>query len=129
MRFQQDTCQITLYLPKIHELPLSNIRKLFSMMLSEPWNNEQAITDTGPYLEAAVEDSKAAWGEASKSYQHGWRHIEKPIRRQTKQEIHAAAEIRANNEALIRAVKRTKAQYERWVKVLALWNDTKHKLN
>lgn len=38
--FQQDTCHITLYLPKLPDLPIKNIRKLFSMMLSEPWNNE-----------------------------------------------------------------------------------------
>lgn len=118
--FQQDTCHITLYLPKLPNLPAKNIRKLFSMMLSEPWNNKQAIADASAYFSTAVDDSKKAWAKASKEYQDGWR--------RTRKEIKAAAAIRANNEALIRAVKKSKAQHERWVKIQTLWNDTKHKM-
>lgn len=126
--FQQDTCHITLYLPKLPDLPIKNIRKLFSMMLSEPWNNEQAIADADAYFSTAVDDSKEAWAKASKEYQDGWRLVEKPIRRRTRKEIKAAATIRADNEALVRAVKQSKAQHERWVKIQTLWNDTKHQM-
>lgn len=126
--FQQDTYHITLYLPKLPNLPAKNIRKLFSMMLSEPWNNKQAIADADAYFSAAVDDSKEAWAKASKEYQNGWRLIETPTRRRTRQEIKAAAAIRANNEALVRTVKKSKAQHESWVKIQTLWNDTKHKM-
>lgn len=123
IHFQQDTCRIELYLDRLPTLPLKNIRKLFSMMLSEPWNNEQAIADADAYFSTAVDDSKEAWAKASKEYQDGWRLVEKPLRRRTRKEIKADAAIKANNEALARAVKQSKAQHERWVKIQSIWRD------
>ena len=125
--FRQGTCRITLYLPRLPDLPIKNIHKLFSMMLSEPWDNGQAIADAEAYFSAAVNDSKEALAKASKEYQNGWQPVEKPLRRRTRKEIKAAAAIRANNEALARALKQSKARHERWVKIQTLWIDMKHK--
>ena len=43
IRFQYDTARFELYLDKLTGLPAPNIRKLFKLMLSEPWNNQTAI--------------------------------------------------------------------------------------
>lgn len=127
--FQQDTRRITLYLSKLSGLPFKNIRKLFSMMLSEPWNNEAAISTTDQFLKDIVVDSKAEWADASRRYQNEWRLIEKPARRRTRAEISATAAIKSHNDELSRALKKAKTQHERWVNIQAIWNDTKHKMN
>lgn len=128
--FSQGRCQVTLLLPKIHELPVQNLRKLFAMMLSEPRNNQEAIQDTELFLENIVPDSKRAWHDASVRFQQEWRLIEKPVTaRRTKKDIERDSAIRAHNDVLTRAVKKAKRQYERWVKIQALWHGTKHKMN
>lgn len=127
--FRQDTCRITLSLPRLCEMPAKNLRKAFSMLLSEPWNNQEAIDGLQRFLPDMVVQAKADWEQASRNYQNGWRLIEPPTRRRTRKEVQADAAIRANNEALIRAVKKSKAHYERWVKIQQLWEDTKHRMN
>ena len=127
--FSQDTFHATIALSALLDLPVKNVRKIFSIMLWDDRVNEQAIQDTELYLENIVPDSKKAWDDASIRFQREWRQIEKPTRRRTKAEISKAAAIRAHNGELTRAVKKAKAQYEHWVKIQALWNDTKHKMN
>jgi SH3-like domain-containing protein len=121
--FCQDTCQITLYLPKLTEMPLKNYRKALNIMLSESWRNQEAINDLTAWFDQAVVDSKAAWHQASVDYQREWRIIDKPTRRRTKAEVRAAAKVKQHNEELTRACKRTKAQYERWVKYKSIWEE------
>lgn len=123
LTIRQDTCTIMLYLSKLTELPIKNIRKIFAMILSDPQTNEDAIHTLEHYLERAVTTSKASWDAASSAYQKEWRLVEKPLLRRTRKEIKTAATIRANNAALIRAVKQSKAQHERWVKIQSLWRD------
>lgn len=122
--FQQDTCHITLYLPKLPDLPIKNIRKLFSMMLSEPWNNEQAIRQMTLYLDAAVIESKEAWKQASIEYQNGWRNVfnKKSRLKEDRQKL------RENNR-LTAAVKRSKARHERWVKLQTCWAEAQPDAN
>jgi len=127
--FQFGDCHMALFLPRLCELSIKNLRKVFTMMLSEPWNNQEAMDCLQWFLPDAVTESKAAWDQASIDYQHGWKLIEKPLRRRTLKERQADAAIRANNEALLRAAKKSKALYERWVKIQQLWEDTKHQLN
>lgn len=66
--FRQDTCTVNLFLDKLCDLPLANVRKLYAMMLSEPDRNAAAIIALGEYFETAIADSKAAWALASKEY-------------------------------------------------------------
>lgn len=127
--FSQDTFHATIYLPGLLSLPIKNIRKIFSIMLWDDRENWQAIHDTGLYLEDIVPECKQAWDAASVRYQREWRLIEKPTRRRNRKEIERDAAIRAHNDELTRAVKRAKSQYEHWVKIQALWNDTKHQMN
>ena len=114
--FSQDAFHATILLPALIDFPMENLRKIFKLMLWDDRVNERAIQDTTLFLESIVPGSKAAWHAASVKYQQEWRLIEKPI-------------IRAHNNELTRTVKKAKSQYERWVKIQALWNDTKHKMN
>ncbi len=127
--FSQDTFHASIRLPGLLDLPIKNVRKIFSIMLWDDRGNQQAIQDTELYLESIVPESKQAWDAASVKYQREWRLIEKPTRRRNRKEIERDAAIRAHNDELTRAVKRAKSQYEHWVKIQALWNDTKHKMN
>lgn len=114
--FWQDTCTVNLFLDKLCDLPLANVRKLYAMMLSEPDRNAAAIIALGEYFETAIADSKAAWALASKEYQNGWRLV--PDKRSR---TPAAVETLTRNKQLTRAVRRAKAQHERWVKLKTLW--------
>lgn len=127
--FSQDTFHASIRLPGLLDLPIKNVRKIFSIMLWDDRGNQQAIQDTELYLESIVPESKQAWDAASVKYQREWRLIEKPTRRRNRKEIERDAAIRAHNDELTKAVKRAKSQYEHWVKIQALWNDTKHKMN
>lgn len=119
--FSQDSFHATIYLPSLLDLPVKNVHKIFTIMLWDDRENEQAIRDTELFLEDIVPESKQAWTAASVRYQQEWRLIEK---RATVRD----AAIRAHNDELTRAVKKAKRQYERWVKIQALWNDTKLKM-
>ena len=127
--FSQDSFHATIYLPSLLDLPVKNVHKIFTIMLLDDRGNEQAIQDTELFLEDTVPESKRAWHDASVRYQREWRLIEKPTTvRRTKAQIQKTAAIRAHNDELTRAVKKAKRQYERWVKIQALWNDTKLKM-
>lgn len=114
--FRQDTCTVALYLEKLCELPVANVRKLFAMMLSEPWNNEDAIQQTGAFLNEIVPESKELWHLASIEFQNGWRLV-----RNKRSRTPDVVEKLNRNKQLTRAVKRAKAQYERWEKIRSLW--------
>lgn len=127
--FSQDSFHATIYLPSLLDLPVKNVHKIFTIMLWDDRENEQAIRDTELFLEDIVPESKQAWTAASVRYQQEWRLIEKRATvRRTRKDIERDAAIRAHNDELTRAVKKAKRQYERWVKIQALWNDTKHKM-
>lgn len=129
MNFSQDTFHATIYLPGLLDLPLKNVCKIFTTMLWDDRENEQAIQNTELFLEDIVPKSKQTWDAASVRYQQEWRLIKKPTTvRRTRKDIERDAAIRAHNDELTRAVKKAKRQYERWVKIQALWNDTKHKM-
>ena len=114
--FRQDTCTIALHLEKLCELPVANVRKLFAMMLSELWNNEDAIQQTGAFLNEIVPESKELWHLASIEFQNGWRLV-----RNKRSRAPDVVEKLNRNKQLTRAVKRAKAQYERWEKIRSLW--------
>ena len=76
IRFQYDTARFELYLDKLTGLPAPNIRKLFKLMLSEPWNNQTAIDAVEAFLPHIVEESKEAWRQTSDDFQTGWRLVQ-----------------------------------------------------
>ena len=129
VNFSQDTFHATIYLPSLLDLPLKNVCKIFTTMLWDDRENEQAIQNTELFLEDIVPESKQTWDAASVRYQKEWRLIKKPTTvRRTRKDIERDAAIRAHNDELTRDIKKAKRQYERWVKIQALWNDTKLKM-
>ena len=111
VRFQYDTARFELYLDKLTGLPAPNIRKLFKLMLSEPWNNQ-----------AAIDESKEAWRQTSVDFQNGWRLV--PNKQSKK-----GRAIMAQNNRLHKAVKSAKGIHQHWVRIYGYWNDTKQKMN
>ena len=120
VKLGQDTCTVTLNLEKLCDLPLANIRKLYAMILSEPWraDNTDAAATVSAILDEAIETSKRAWAMASSEYQNGWRLV-----RSKKARDPETVEILSTNKALTRAVRRTKAAHEHWKKLKAIWVD------
>lgn len=57
-----------IYFDRLEDMPLSNIRKVFKLLLADPWSNEGAIRQMTLYLDAAVIESKEAWKQASIEY-------------------------------------------------------------
>lgn len=122
VRFQCDTARFELYLDKLTGLPAPNIRKLFKLMLSEPWNNQAAIDAVEAFLPHIVEKSKDDWKQASIDFQNGWRLV------QNKRSKEGRA-IMAQNNKLHKAVKSTKGIHQHWVRISGYWNDTKQQMN
>ena len=88
-----------IYFDRLEDMPLSNIRKVFKLLLADPWSNEGAIRQMTLYLDAAVIESKED-----------------------------RQKLRENNR-LTAAVKRTKARHERWVKLQTCWADAQPDAN
>ena len=124
VHIRYDTCHITLLLDKLPELPVSNIRKLFKMVFLERWRNEEAIQIIENHITYTVPEAKAAWHTAAVEYSNGWRFV-----KNKKSRCPEVVEVLKENGRLTRELKHAKSIYERWVKIQALWNDTKLKLN
>ena len=110
IRFQYDTARFELYLDKLTGLPAPNIRKLFKLMLSEPWNNQTAIDAVEAFLPHIVEESKEAWRQTSVDFQNGWRLV--PNKQSKK-----GRAIMAQNNRLHKAVKSAKGIHQHWVRI------------
>lgn len=113
---QADTFHADIYMDRLIDLPVTNIRKLFKMLYLYRWENERAIDSLVPYLAGAVQESKDAWKQASADYVDGWRKVDSPKSRHP-----AVVEILKNNNRLTRKVKAAKAQHERWAKIQSIW--------
>lgn len=59
VKFGQDTCTVTLNLEKLCDLPLANIRKLYAMILSEPWRADN--TDAAATMSAGKSSKQSGW--------------------------------------------------------------------
>lgn len=116
---QADTFHADIYMDRLIDLPVTNIRKLFKLLHLYRWENERAIDSLVPYLAQAVQESKDAWKLASREFTDGWRKVSNPKSRHP-----AVVETLKNNNRLTRKVKAAKARHERWVKIKALWADT-----
>lgn len=122
IRFLCETARFEIYLDKITGLPAPNIRKLFKLMLSEPWNNQAAIDTVEAFLPEQVEKTKEDWRQASVDFNNGWRLVHDKKSKQGRA-------IMAQNNKLHKAVKSTKGIHQHWVRIYGYWNDTKQKMN
>lgn len=115
-----------IYLDRLLDLPVTNLRKLIKLILSDTWTNEAAIERLTARLESAVEESKQAWKLASKDYVDGYEATDYLKSYCSKKQL---AEITKNNKRLAARVKSAKALHGRWLKIQTIWNDTKHPMN
>lgn len=122
IHFQCETARFEIYLDKITGLPAPNIRKLFKLMLSEPWNNQAAIDTVEAFLPEQVEKTKEDWRQASVDFNNGWRLVHDKKSRQGRA-------IMVQNNKLHKAVKSTKGIHQHWVRIYGYWNDTKQKMD
>lgn len=122
IRFQYETARFEIYLDKITGLPAPNIRKLFKLMLSEPWNNQAAIDTVEEFLPAQIEKTKEDWRQASVDFNNGWRLVGDKKSKEGRA-------LMAQNNKLHKAVKSTKGIHQHWVRIYGYWNDTKQKMN
>lgn len=118
---QADTFHADIYMDRLIDLPVTNIRKLFKLLYLYRWENERAIDLLVPYLFQAVQESKDVWKQASVDFTHGWRKVDNPKSRHP-----AVVEILKNNNRLTRRVKAAKTQHERWVKIQSIWAESAH---
>lgn len=122
IHFQCETARFEIYLDKITGLPAPNIRKLFKLMLSEPWNNQAAIDTVEAFLPAQIEKTKEDWRRASVDFNDGWRLVQDKKSKQGRA-------VMAQNNKLHKAVKSAKGIHQHWVRIYGYWNDTKQKMN
>lgn len=113
---QADTFHADIYMDRLIDLPVTNIRKLFKLLHLYRWENERAIDSLVPYLAQAVQESKDAWKQASADCVHGWRKVDTPKSRHP-----AVVETLKNNGRLTRQLKAAKARHERWAKIQSIW--------
>lgn len=96
--FSQDSFHATIYLPSLLDLPVKNVHKIFTIMLWDDRENEQAIRDTELFLEDIVPESKQAWIAASVRYQQEWRLIEKRARSGAPRVRHGRSKARSRRK-------------------------------
>lgn len=121
MHLQADTFRATIYLPRLNELPVTNIRKLFRLVFRYDWENEEVIQITGLYAQNAVEDSLQAWKVKSQECIDGYIDPKGPLVSGLKREDKLIV-IRENNR-LQRAVKDAKRTHEQWVKINTIFHE------
>lgn len=121
VHFRADTFQATIYLPRLNDLPVANIRKLFRLVFRYDRENEEAIQITGLYTQNAVEDSLQAWKVKSQECIDGYIDAKGlrvfGLKREDKLKI-----IQENNR-LLRAVKDAKRTHEKWVNINAIFHE------
>lgn len=126
---QADTFHADIYMDRLLDLPVTNIRKLIKLILSDTWANAEAVERLTAYLENIVEESKQAWKLAFQEYVDNYRSTTYLKSYLPKKEV---AEITKNNKRLTRKVRAAKARHDRWAKIQSIWadaRDTKHPMN
>lgn len=116
MSMRAGTFHADIYMDRLIDLPVTNIRKLFKLLHLRRWENEQAIDRLVLYLARAVQESKDTWKQASADYVNGWRKVDNPKSRHP-----AVVETLKNNNRLTSKVKTAKTRHERWAKIQSIW--------
>ena len=116
------TMQISLD-PFFTQATLAKQKKLLGYVFQEPWRNEETIRTLDAYLPQKQEQAKDAWENASKRYQNEYTgtQFRYDLTANQKRTIEAA------NRKMLNEVKRCKAKYERWGKIIAYYETLKTK--
>ncbi len=109
--------------PFFTQATLAKQKKLLGYVFQEPWRNEETIRILDAYLPQKQAQAKDAWENASKRYQNEYTgtQFRCDLTANQKRTIEAA------NRKMLNEVKRCKAKYERWGKIIAYYETLKTK--
>lgn len=109
--------------PFFTQATLAKQKKLLGYVFQEPWRNEETIRILDAYLPQKQAQAKDAWENASKRYQNEYTGT------QFRYDLTANQKriIEAANRKMLNEVKRCKAKYERWGKIIAYYEMLKTK--
>ena len=109
--------------PFFTQATLAKQKKLLGYVFQEPWRNEETIRILDAYLPQKQAQAKDAWENASKRYQNEYTgtQFHYDLAANQKRTIEAA------NRKMLNEVKRCKAKYERWGKIIAYYEMLKTK--
>lgn len=109
--------------PFFTQATLAKQKKLLGYVFQEPWRNEETIRTLDAYLPQKQARAKDAWENASKRYQNEYTgtQFRYDLTANQKRTIEAA------NRKMLNEVKRCKAKYERWGKIIAYYETLKTK--
>ena len=126
LKVEADKCHIILNIPVyLTDATIPQLRKMFALICRYGYQNEQTIQAINSSMSEILEHLKADWANKSRIFQTEYKYLTYDYSKTRKQ----AAAIRANNKSLMADVKSAKKTYERFQKIIALWNETKNKYN
>lgn len=126
LRVEADKCHIVLNIPVyLTDATIPQLRKMFVLICRYSYQNEQTIRAIDASTSEILEHLKADWANKSRIFQTEYKDLTYDYNKTRKQ----AAAIRANNKSLMADFTSAKKTYERFQKIIALWNETKNKYN
>jgi len=111
----------SIFLDKLPELLIPQLRKIFTLMHQFYHENQEAVQTMNDYISEAAPTAKTDLARAICEYQTGFVNPERIGSPK------AAKDARVKNRKLSRAVGSAKRRYERWLKIQAAWNRTQQK--
>ena len=122
LRVEADKCHMILNIPVyLTDATIPQLRKMFTLICRHSYQNEQTIQAVNESMVEILAHLKADWAAKSRIFQTEYKD---PTFSRTKKQ---AATIRANNKSLMADVKSAKKTYERFQKIVGIWNETKIK--
>lgn len=124
LRVEADKCHIVLNIPVcLTDATIPQLRKMFALICCYSYQNEQTIQAIDASMPEILGHLKADWANKSRIFQTEYKDLTYDYNKTRKQ----AAAIRANNKSLMADVKSAKKTYERFQKIIAIWDETKIK--
>lgn len=122
LRVEANKCHMILNVPVyLTDATIPQLRKMFALICRYSYQNEQTIQAIDASMPEILGHLKTDWANKSRIFQTEYKD---PTYNKTRKQ---AAAIRANNKSLMADVKSAKKTYERFQKIIALWNETKNK--
>ena len=122
LRVEAGKCHIILNIPVyLTDATIPQLRKMFALICRHSYQNEQTLQEVNESMVEILAHLKADWAAKSRIFQTEYKD---PTFSRTKKQ---AAAIRANNKSLMADVKSAKKTYERFQKIIAIWDETKIK--
>lgn len=122
LRVEADKCHMILNIPVyLTDATIPQLRKMFALICRYSYQNEQTLQEVNESMVEILAHLKADWAAKSRIFQTEYKD---PTFSRTKKQ---AAAIRANNKSLMADVKSAKKTYERFQKIIAIWDETKIK--